>query len=217
MPKSGIRFGGNAYFKQLLADEKGRLNMGQQFLAGMGAGVVEAVFAVTPMETIKTKLIQTNQSLIPGMKTIFRESGFAGFYQGVTATVLKQSSNQGIRFMCFNKYKDVLTDNGKTKLSPHASLIGGMFAGCMSVLGNNPIDVVKTRMQGKEAGLYKNTADCFLQVFQHEGIRGLYKGALPRMGRVVPGQVSVQSCICSVLVLCVVRKLGCVRLAQKRA
>lgn len=163
--------------------------MGQQFLAGMGAGVVEAVFAVTPMETIKTKLIQTNQSLIPGMKAIYRESGLAGFYQGVTATILKQSSNQGLRFMCFNKYKDVLTDHGKTKLSPQASFVGGLIAGCASVLGNNPIDVVKTRMQGKEASLYKNTFDCFMQIARQEGIRGLYKGAIPRMGRVVPGQV----------------------------
>lgn len=201
IPKAGIRFGGNAYFKQLLADDKGKLNMAQQFLAGMGAGIVEAVFAVTPMETIKTKLIQTNQSLIPGMRSIFRESGIAGFYQGVTATIIKQSSNQGIRFMCFNKYKDILTDNGKIKLSVHASFIGGLFAGCCSVLGNNPIDVVKTRMQGKEAMLYKNTLDCFLRVAREEGIRGLYKGAVARMGRVVPGQVRAGGCDTRTLLL----------------
>jgi solute carrier family 25 citrate transporter 1 len=36
IPKAGIRFGGNAYCKQLLSDGKGtKLNMGQQFLAGM--------------------------------------------------------------------------------------------------------------------------------------------------------------------------------------
>src|SRR5687767_9452232 len=98
MPKAGIRFGGNAYCKQLLADEKGKLTMGRQFLAGMGAGTVEAVLAVTPMETIKTKLIQSNQTLLPGLKSILRESGVKGLYQGVVATVLKQSSNQGLRF-----------------------------------------------------------------------------------------------------------------------
>ncbi len=56
IPKAGIRFGGNAYFKQLLADDRGKLNMASQFLAGLGAGAVEAVFAVTPLETIKTKV-----------------------------------------------------------------------------------------------------------------------------------------------------------------
>jgi len=33
-------------------------------LIGMGAGTVEAIFAVTPMETIKTKLIQKNLNMV---------------------------------------------------------------------------------------------------------------------------------------------------------
>jgi solute carrier family 25 citrate transporter 1 len=156
----------------------------------MGAGTVEAVLAVTPMETVKTKLIQTNQTLVPGIQSILRESGVRGLYQGVFATILKQSSNQGLRFMFFNTYKDYLTDHGKSKLSPIKALVGGMLAGCFSTIGNNPFDVVKTRMQGKDAAQYKNTLDCFRKILQQEGIRGYYKGVIPRMGRVVPGQVS---------------------------
>lgn len=77
------------------------------------------------METIKTKLIQTNQPLLVGVKAILKESGVAGLYQGVVATVLKQGSNQGLRFMFFNKYKDLITDNGKKgTLTPLLSLIG---------------------------------------------------------------------------------------------
>lgn len=148
MPKAGIRFGGNAYFKTILADDRGKLTMGKQFLAGMGAGTVEAIFAVTPMETIKTKLIQTNQGMVTGVKSIIRESGIGGLYQGLVATILKQSSNQGLRFMFFNKYKDFVTENGKLPMHPVVALLGGMAAGCFSTLGNNPFDVVKTRMQG---------------------------------------------------------------------
>eukprot|EP01038_Epipyxis_sp_PR26KG_P011864 gene11864-15876_t len=188
IPKAGIRFGGNAYFKKVLANDKGKLNMGQQFLAGMGAGTIEAIFAVTPMETIKTKLVQTNQTLIPGVKAILRESGIAGLYQGVFATILKQSSNQGLRFMAFNKYKDLITDNGKKPMTPLLALLGGMMAGCFSTLGNNPFDVVKTQMQGRDSKQYKNTLDCFVKIFKEEGFMGYYKGVIPRMGRVVPGQ-----------------------------
>jgi solute carrier family 25 (mitochondrial citrate transporter), member 1 len=167
--------------------------MSKQFLAGMGAGTIEAVVAVTPMETVKTKLIQSNQTLIPGVATIWRESGVTGFYQGVLATVLKQSSNQGLRFMFFNKYKDLMTDEGKTKLHPLSSLAGGMMAGCFSTLGNNPFDVVKTQMQGRDAHMYRNTLDCFVKLFESEGLIGFYKGVVPRLGRVVPGQVSGSS------------------------
>ena len=36
----------------------------------------------------------------------------------------------------------------------------GGFAGACSVLGNTPLDVVKTRMQSLDASKYKNTFDC---------------------------------------------------------
>lgn len=68
VPKAGIRFGGNSYCKKLLEarNNGGKLTMGDQFLAGMGAGTIEAIFAVTPMETIKTKLIQKNMNMVEG-------------------------------------------------------------------------------------------------------------------------------------------------------
>ena len=81
IPKAGIRFGGNAWCKKMLADDKGKLTMGKQFLAGMGAGILEAIFAVTPMETIKTKLIEKNLSFVSGMKVLWKEGGIRGLYQ----------------------------------------------------------------------------------------------------------------------------------------
>ena len=81
---------------------------------------------------------------------ILKESGVRGLYQGLSATILKQSSNQGLRFMFFNKYKDIITEDGKHKMTPLYALLGGMMAGCFSTIGNNPFDVVKTQMQGNK-------------------------------------------------------------------
>lgn len=68
------------------------------------------------------------------------------------------------------------------------------MAGCFSTLGNNPFDVVKTQMQSSGAKQrYSGTADCFVKVFREEGVAGFYKGVVPRMGRVVPGQVKMHS------------------------
>lgn len=66
-----------------------------------------------------------------------------------------------------------------------ATLIGGGVAGAASVFANTPVDVIKTLMQGLEAHKYKNSVDCFMQVLKNEGIRGLYKGTVPRLSRVV--------------------------------
>ncbi|CAM9437150.1 unnamed protein product [Choristocarpus tenellus] len=188
MPKAGIRFGGNAELKKLLADENGKLNSGKQFLAGFGAGVVEAIFAVTPIETVKTKAIQTNTGFVEGVKTILKNEGPGGLYQGLSATIAKQGSNQGLRFMWFNKYKSILSDDGERDLTDIENLLGGMSAGCFSTMGNNPFDVVKTKMQGIDAAKYKGTIDCFQKIFSAEGFKGFYKGVVPRLGRVVPGQ-----------------------------
>jgi solute carrier family 25 (mitochondrial citrate transporter), member 1 len=196
IPKAGIRFGLNAQLKDMLRDPiTNQLTAGQNFLAGMGAGVAEAIIIVAPVETVKTKCIELNMSFISGMKHIIRTEGFIkGVYQGAVATALKQGSNQGLRFMWFNEYKKWITgttdgQGQQRQMTPFLGLLGGMSAGCFSTLGNNPFDVVKTRMQGTQAkALYKNTFDCFYQIISKEGIGALYSGLVPRLGRVVPGQ-----------------------------
>jgi solute carrier family 25 citrate transporter 1 len=78
VPKAGIRFGGFEFLNKNFADEKGKVSSFGNFASGMtmielskprkylfgfpgvGAGVIEATFAVTPMETIKL-----NQSYLP--------------------------------------------------------------------------------------------------------------------------------------------------------
>jgi solute carrier family 25 citrate transporter 1 len=65
------------------------------------------------------------------------------------------------------------------------TIIAGGIAGAASVLGNNPIDVIKTNMQGLNSAKYKGTVDCFMQIAREEGVRGFYKGTVPRLARVV--------------------------------
>jgi len=189
LPKAGIRFGGNAFFKGKLQE----MNLGLpstlvNLLGGLCAGACEAILAVTPMETVKTKTIQLHCGFVEGLQRIVAESGIAGLYQGVAATIVKQASNQGLRFMFMGTYRDRMSEGGKRKLTTLETLAGGMGAGCFSTLGNNPFDVVKTKMQGVDANKYRSTMDCFLQIGRKEGFGGYYRGVLPRLYRVVPGQ-----------------------------
>jgi solute carrier family 25 citrate transporter 1 len=188
IPKAGIRFGLNAVIKDNLKDASGNLTPGKHFLAGLGAGVAEALMVVAPVETVKTKCIELNMPFSKAFKHILATEGVGGVYQGAAATAMKQGSNQGLRFMWFNEYKRIVTNNGETPMTPLLGLFGGMSAGCFSSLGNNPFDVVKTRMQGTKASQYKNTFDCFKQIIANEGFGAFYAGLVPRLGRVVPGQ-----------------------------
>lgn len=188
IPKAGIRFGLNSVIKDALRDSEGKLSIGKNFVAGLGAGVAEALLIVAPVETVKTKCIELNQPFVTGMKHIIKTEGIGGIYQGAFATALKQGSNQGLRFMWFNEYKRIVTNDGEKPMTPLLGLFGGMSAGCFSTLGNNPFDVVKTRMQGTQASNYASTIDCFKQILTKEGVGGFYAGIVPRLGRVVPGQ-----------------------------
>ena len=58
------------------------------------------------------------------------------------------------------------------------------ISGAASVYGNTPIDVIKTRMQGLEASKYRNSLHCALCVLREEGLKGFYKGTVPRLSRV---------------------------------
>ena len=112
-------------------------------------------------------------------------AGIGGIYKGLTATILKQGSNQAIRFFVMETLKDLYAAKNPDKKVPKL-LVGlfGAIAGAASVIGNTPLDVVKTRMQGLEAAKYSNTMDCAIHIFRNEGIFAFYKGTLPRLGRV---------------------------------
>lgn len=192
IPKSAVRFGSFEQMKKVAVDDTGNLSPLNRMLCGLGAGVCEAIFAVTPMETIKVKFINDRRSPNPrfrgflhGCSVIVKDEGFGGLYKGVTATILKQGSNQAIRFFVMETCKDLYRGGDPKKPIPMlVTGVFGAFAGACSVFGNTPIDVVKTRMQGLEAKKYKNTLDCAIKVFRNEGVAAFYKGTIPRLSRV---------------------------------
>lgn len=195
IPKSAVRFGSFEEFKRRMVNDKGQLTASTRLLCGLGAGVSEAILAVTPMETVKVKFIHDQNQKKPrfngffhGVRAIIKEQGLSGVYKGVTATIIKQGSNQAIRFYVIETLKQEY--RVRNNLEPNAAIplmitgIFGAIAGAASVFGNTPVDVVKTRMQGLEASKYKNTLDCAVQIMKHEGPKAFYKGTVPRLSRV---------------------------------
>lgn len=64
-------------------------------------------------------------------------------------------------------------------------MLAGGFAGFCSTIANNPVDVVKTKMQGLDAHRYSGFADCFAKTLAEAGPMGFYQGVGPRLLRVV--------------------------------
>ena len=67
--------------------------------------------------------------------------------------------------------------------TPAGSAASGAFAGGVSVLAFQGIDVIKSRMQGLDAHKYASSLDCLRTLVREEGVMALYKGIGPRMTR----------------------------------
>ena len=131
----------------------------------MIAGAAESTFVVTPQETIKTQLVHDKMMPNPKYRNIFhgiieivKANGIGGIYKGYSATLMKQSTNQGVRFLVYTDSAAFLSNYITAKM--FCDLIAGGFAGAVSVFANNPIDVIKTKMQGVDAHKYSGFSDC---------------------------------------------------------
>lgn len=165
VPKMAIRFTSFEAYKQALADPQGNVSGRSTFLAGLAAGVTEAVAVVTPMEVIKIRLQAQHHSMadpldIPkyrnaahALYTVVKEEGFGALYRGVSLTALRQGSNQAVNFTAYSYFKDALRryqpqyDAAGTTLPSYQTTLIGLVSGAMGPLSNAPIDTIKTRLQ----------------------------------------------------------------------
>lgn len=173
--------------------QTGKLSLPRSILAGFIAGLSEGLFAVTPSEAIKTRLIDDARKpklerryngLISGSAQIFREEGIAGVYKGLGPTMIRQGANSAVRLTTYSSLRSMATAGGRTPGS--AETFGmGAIAGIVTVYCTMPFDVVKTRMQSNAASQYKGTLDCATTMLKEEGIRRFWKGTTPRLTRLV--------------------------------
>ena len=189
IPKVGVRFGVNEVCKNNIFTDNSRFSI---FASGFISGIFEALLVVTPMETLKVKLIHDRfqeqpkfRNFFHGVYMIYKQDGFAGMYKGPLATVARQSSNAGIRFLVYDETKTLIEKHFGFLPKAAILMLSGGMAGAVNVFANGPIDVVKTNMQGLDAHKYKNSFDCGYQIWKKEGLRGLYKGSVPRLTRLV--------------------------------
>lgn len=191
--KQAARWTGYETALKYFQDENGKASVPARMASGACGGVTEAIFAVTPIETLKTRVTDDMRrgtgkytgSLDAFMK-ILKSDGPMGLYMGLVPTIAKQATNQAVRFPVQYYTKQWMTGGDKSlETNPIYNGAAGAVAGAVSVLATMPQDTVKTRMQGEEAKkLYKGTVDCAMQILKKDGPMFFYSGTWPRMIRV---------------------------------
>jgi len=168
---------------------------GQDFLAGGIAAAISKT-AVAPIERVKLLLqVQATSKQIAvdqqykGMVDCFvripKEQGFAAFWRGNLANVIRYFPTQALNFAFKDKYKQVFlggVDKNKQFWRFFAgNLASGGAAGATSLCFVYPLDFARTRLAadvGKGSGNreFKGLGDCLMKISKADGIGGLYRG-----------------------------------------
>lgn len=124
-----------------------------------------------------------------------REEGILGLWAGAAPTVMRNGTNQAAMFTAkytFDKALWKKQEGDGQVLQPWQSMISGFLAGTAGPICTGPFDVVKTRLmaQSKSGGDVKYTGmiHAIRTIYVEEGLRALWKGLLPRLMRIPPGQ-----------------------------
>uniref|UniRef100_A0A914CWH4 Uncharacterized protein n=1 Tax=Acrobeloides nanus TaxID=290746 RepID=A0A914CWH4_9BILA len=196
-PEKAIKLVANDFFRYNLSKpgEK-KLSALRGMAAGGLAGLCQIIIT-TPMELLKIQLQQgsgggTKLSATQLALGLLREKGIAGLYKGLGSTIARDVTFSMIYFPLF-AHLDSLgprKSDGSGDAVFYASFISGIVAGATGSFSVTPLDVIKTRMQLLKTNpgeiQYKNIADAFVKILQHEGPKALFKGAACRMMVIAP-------------------------------
>ena len=184
-----MRFLSYDTIKNTFADpDTGTLSPGANLLAGMSAGVVASVTAVTPTERIKTALVDDARhaqrrfkSPLHAVRTIWREHGLRGMYRGFGGTTLKQASASAVRMGTYNTLKDYERTH-QVEQNTLVNFGNGAVAGVVTTYATMPFDTIKTRSQSAQGA---SIVEATKSILVDGGVRGFWRGTTMRLGRTI--------------------------------
>lgn len=93
----------------------------------------------------------------------------------ISSAILRQATYGTIKFGTYYSLKDAAMKRWDTEDLVVINIICAALAGAISSAIANPTDVVKVRMQVTGVQSNLSLIGCFQDVYQHEGIRGLWR------------------------------------------
>ncbi|XP_061074131.1 mitochondrial ornithine transporter 1-like [Conger conger] len=182
-------------------DGEAALSDVQKACAGSLASIFSSVVDC-PTELVKCRLQTMHEMEATGkvakgqntmwsvVRTVMQNNGPLGFYQGLTATIVREVPGY---FCFFGGYELSRTTfarsmgRDKEDIGVVPVMFSGGFGGACLWLVVNPIDCVKSRIQvhsltGRQQGLVKT----FMGIVRTEGFAALYSGLTPTMIRTFP-------------------------------
>jgi dicarboxylate transporter 10 len=163
-------------------------------------GGIAGSLAVTfthPLDLLKVHL-QTQKDTKVSMPrlamNILKTDGIAGYYSGLTASIMRQMTYTIARFGVYETAKMHMPPGSNNSFAQKIGLAA--FAGACGGLVGSPADMINVRMQNdvklpfEQRRHYKNAIDGVYRVAKEEGVRKLFNGGYTCLTH------SLLNCIC---------------------
>lgn len=166
----------------------------------------DGTISVLPGAVTSSKPVSSPQyrGLVGTISTICRQEGPRALYNGLSAGLQRQMCFASVRLGMYDStkaaYQRVLNES-PGGLHVMTRVLAGLTTGGLAVAIAQPTDVVKVRFQAqsKANGVrYTSTMQAYRTIGSQEGVRGLWKGALPNIVR--NSIVNVSEIVCYDLV-----------------
>ncbi|MGH0145797.1 UNVERIFIED_CONTAM: hypothetical protein FKN15_006270 [Acipenser sinensis] len=156
------------------------------FVCG-GLASVTAECGTFPIDLTKTRLQVQGQvsdalhkeiryrGMVHALVRIYKEEGLKALYSGIAPAVLRQASYGTIKIGTYQSFKRLCVDSPEEESLP-VNVLCGVLSGVISSSIANPTDVLKIRMQAQGRIMQGGMIGNFIDIYQQEGTRGLWKG-----------------------------------------
>ncbi|EHB01946.1 Brain mitochondrial carrier protein 1 [Heterocephalus glaber] len=155
-----------------------------------GLASIVAEFGTFPVDLTKTRLQVQGQSIDVRFKEIkyrgmfhalfriYKEEGVLALYSGIAPALLRQASYGTIKIGIYQSLKRLFVERleDETLL---INMICGVVSGVISSTIANPTDVLKIRMQAQGSLFQGSMIGSFIDIYQQEGTRGLWRVSTP--------------------------------------
>ncbi|VDD90541.1 unnamed protein product [Enterobius vermicularis] len=174
-----------------MAQRRKEDRIGRWYFGGLASAGAACV--THPLDLLKVHL-QTQQTekqtLGQLIKRIYVNDGVRGFYNGISASLLRQLTYSTTRFGMYETIKKQFPGDTKSIPFYQKALIAGISGACGGWVGT-PGDMVNVRMQNDmklpaaQRRNYKHAVDGVIRVMREEGITKLFNGATMASSRAV--------------------------------
>ncbi|XXG97134.1 hypothetical protein Hte_003429 [Hypoxylon texense] len=176
----------------------GASEFGGGIIGGVTGGVAQAYATMGFCTCMKTVEITQHKLAASGVKPpstfetfmgIYRKEGIRGINKGVNAVAIRQMTNWGSRFglsrLAEQGIRRVTNKEQHEKLSALEKITASAVGGGLSAW-NQPIEVIRVEMQSKKEDPNRpkkmTVGNTFKYIYDNNGLKGLYRGVMPRIG-----------------------------------